>query len=865
MLCALIIAFAIAESSIYAQYIINGIVRDAVNNERLEGINIFLTNPQTRSIVSYTLSDAVGKYSLAAVSSLDTLQINVSGFNIESITGLIPEGHHNLNFSVKQKPLQIREATIKSDPIKRDGDTLTYYVEQFRERADRSIGDVLRKMPGLEVSGNGTIKYNGTVINRFYIENLDMLAGRYGIAANNVQASDIAAVEIYENHQPIKVLEGRVRSDQAALNLKLKEGAKGTWNGRVEAGVGYKPFMREVQLSPMLFTKDFQTILTYKTNNTGDDVSKELAPVYGSDIEIPELTGIVTPPSPPIDSKTWLKNNIHSSSANGIVKLGEGRELAIAVYYIRDRQESSSSSNTTYYLDGEPSFSVAEDISSNSAEDNLHSDILFRVNTREIYLEDRLSLDMERKKDIGSVWNDSGEIIQQAAPPMTKVQNKLSFNRRFNQWMISAYSNTYLGQRDSRLNIKPNPYPDILGDGESLSQRVTSGKLYSTNSAVSSYHYKYWIIGLSCRLNLDVECLASRLGEADSLRNDIAWRRFEGELNPSVSYSPDRRFNLDLTFPLKLAHTNMDDMPGGRNEKTTIPCFNPSLSLKYKLQHDVTMRLTAQHFQYLSGLYQMCGGYIMRNYRNITSTGGGVNKSRSSVIIYGLSYSDIVHSLFLNAEVSGYHNSYDGTYGIHYDGILSRTIFIAEPNSGSGITANVGTGKRFSGIGTTVKADASYSRSWREYYRQEQWMKGVSDSWSSGLDVSSRISMSVLVSYNGTYAGYGTHLSGNRAIPPIHTLSQRLGADVLLGKQCVVSLRASHYYNSVLENGPRNMFFVNASLTFSRRKLEYIIEGNNMLNAHYYGKAIFSTNTAWSSTYRLRPLSVLFKVRFSIR
>lgn len=41
VLVVLVIAFAIAESPVCAQYMINGIVRDAVTNERLEGVNIF--------------------------------------------------------------------------------------------------------------------------------------------------------------------------------------------------------------------------------------------------------------------------------------------------------------------------------------------------------------------------------------------------------------------------------------------------------------------------------------------------------------------------------------------------------------------------------------------------------------------------------------------------------------------------------------------------------------------------------------------------------------------------------------------------------------------------------------------------------
>ena len=113
---------------------------------------------------------------------------------------------------------------------------------------------------------------------------------------------------------------------------------------------------------------------------------------------MPELIGIITPSSPPVDPRTWLQNDIHASSANGIVKLGDGRELAIDAYYVHDKQESSSSSNTTYYLDGEPSFSIVEDISSNNAKDNLHTDILYRANTREIYLEDKISFDAEKKK-----------------------------------------------------------------------------------------------------------------------------------------------------------------------------------------------------------------------------------------------------------------------------------------------------------------------------------------------------------------------------------------------------------------------------------------------------------------------------------
>lgn len=71
-------------------------------------------------------------------------------------------------------------------------------MSRFTEAQDRSIADVLRKMPGIEVAKSGEIRYNGQPINNFYIEGLDMLDGRYGQATNNIAPQDVASVEVVE-------------------------------------------------------------------------------------------------------------------------------------------------------------------------------------------------------------------------------------------------------------------------------------------------------------------------------------------------------------------------------------------------------------------------------------------------------------------------------------------------------------------------------------------------------------------------------------------------------------------------------------------------------------------------------------------
>lgn len=52
---------------------------------------------------------------------------------------------------------------------------------------------------------------------------MDLLGGKYTIATNNISNDDVGSVEIMENHQPIKALNGLSISEQAAINLRLKE------------------------------------------------------------------------------------------------------------------------------------------------------------------------------------------------------------------------------------------------------------------------------------------------------------------------------------------------------------------------------------------------------------------------------------------------------------------------------------------------------------------------------------------------------------------------------------------------------------------------------------------------------------------
>ena len=179
-------------------------------------------------ILGYANTDGKGTYRLEFKSLSDSVVVTVAGLSIGRQTKAVANRSQQLDLHVKEQHIVLEEVSVRAQKIRQQGDTLNYNVAAYRQQGDRVIGDVLKRMPGIEVSGNGSIKFNGKSIRKFYVEDMDLLQGRYGLATDNINAQDVATVQVLQNHQPVKALQGRSLTDDVAINLKLKDSGKGT-------------------------------------------------------------------------------------------------------------------------------------------------------------------------------------------------------------------------------------------------------------------------------------------------------------------------------------------------------------------------------------------------------------------------------------------------------------------------------------------------------------------------------------------------------------------------------------------------------------------------------------------------------------
>ncbi len=862
---------------ISAQTIISGVIRYSDNSKPVDGVNVMLQDTTQRFMYGFSLTNAEGSYSIECKQKINHLIIAVSGFNIKATQKIIENHTQQIDLLVETSALKIREVTVKADPITRQSDTLTYVVESFKSVADKSIGDVIKKMPGIEVESSGQINYNGKAINKFYIEGMDMLEGRYGVATNNVQAKDIASVQVFENHQPIKALSDLVKTDQAALNLKLKENAKGTWNGTLQLGAGYKPMMWNAEATAMSFGRKFQTISTYKTNNSGDDVSSELISFFDGMSSASSIIGISIPSLPSLNKNRYLDNNVHSVSINTINKFSDDVEFTTNSKYTHDTQKSKGSSSTTYYLPNEDPFSVTELTSATQQSDNVEVALQLRKNSKQQYLREKLTLSGEWLNDLGQVVSDDDIVGQTFEMPKLSAKNNISLIQRFGNYSVNFNSDTEYSSQSALLAVSPMLYPEVFGSPEGYPDAIQSldDRTFTTNNrAYASLTHKNWSFFLNVGANAEIKNMESELaatssdgaslGSIDSMRNEIYWRKLTLSVSPSVTYDLGDALNLSLAFPLNFVNLHTEDRINVESVGDNMLLLSPSLRAQSNLTYNLKLSAGASYSENMGDLYDNYNGYIMSNYRTIASKDGDLSHSATQYYNASLSYGDAILALFGSLNASYSHTERNLLYGTTYDGSLLTIDSYAIDHAADYYSLSASASKRIDGIATTVSVKGGYIQSLSEMLVQSELQDYRYDNLSAGFGINTRFTRKITLDYAAAYSQSTSYIDGI-TLTPIDVFTQDAALNFTIKEKTICRIAGEHYYNAAIGGDDANMFFLDASLRYSTKKVEYSIEARNLLNTKTFSNATQSSNYDYRYSYSLRPCSVMFKVKFSLK
>ncbi|AZA64108.1 carboxypeptidase regulatory-like domain-containing protein [Chryseobacterium carnipullorum] len=234
-----IILFFMFSFSFSQEIIIKGKVTDN-QNRGIESASVLILDNNDETI-AYSFSDEKGYYNLnfdkKGISGMVTLKVSSLDHTPKEIK-INQESAILKDVVLEDKIETIKEIILDGKKVKINQDTTSIKVASFGNKTEQTVEDILKKLPGIEVLNDGSIKAHGKKIKKLLVEGEDLLDINYKLLSKNLDSKVLDEVQIIDNFEDNPILKKLNNSDKVAINLKLKKGLKNVWFGNVTLGSG---------------------------------------------------------------------------------------------------------------------------------------------------------------------------------------------------------------------------------------------------------------------------------------------------------------------------------------------------------------------------------------------------------------------------------------------------------------------------------------------------------------------------------------------------------------------------------------------------------------------------------------------------
>ena len=804
----------------------------------------------TGKTVAYTYTSTDGKFSIDDAEKRGAqIVFTCLGYAKKSLP--LSDFSSSRTVVLEKTSIVLQEVKVRPDKIKERGDTLVYDVSMFKQGQDRSIADVIKKMPGLQVAENGQISYEGKAISKFYIEGMDLMGGKYAQASENLKADKVKNVEVIENHQEVKSLRGVDFSDQAALNIVLKDDAKNTWTGVVESGVGVQnahgagKMLYDGKLMGMLFGRKMQNLSMYKCNNSGKEIAVEIRDLASLTREFSRprgLVGAMSVDAPDIGQEQTYFNTSHLAATNQLFKTKKGNDLRIQADYLWNRERADQYSETSYTdIDAEKTI---EENSVSVTSSRFNGEISYKVNTDKLYLTNNLYGSLDFNRSIGTTLLNGREITQSVRPRKMYATEEFSLiktNASGGKLGLSS-TTTYSYLPERLLTVldgteRHNIYTFQHKDNVSYRKRL---KRFSLNAQAgfSALLQRMQILGL----------------RADTTEK---YQQYDFYLTPSVSYE---RNSLKLSLSAKF-NTALRHYDGENRARVSL---QPSVFAQYALNKFFQLKLNYNYSESSHSLLTVFRTPVFTSYRTQRSYGGQITDVGNHLLNLSLSFKQPVKQLFAGISALWMHRHNEMVFQNH----LLNNVYLSTPTAHRR-NANTYECSLFASHSlywgrTTIGAEVSFGRSdytllhkdeledWRlntvdaSLKMASQPFRNFSFELSSSLHVSKQMP-SGSSEWESTRVSYYKH---------------RVSATFFPSAKWEIGVKSSVYHSP--EKTMSSNFLLGAYASYKTKRVEYQLSCRNLLNNTHYNQYFLEGSINSYVSYTLRPREFMAKIIFDL-
>lgn len=838
---------------------LSGKVSDKATALPIGRVNVMVYVEETNKLVKFGTTGEDGRFAIQLAEKLTApMYVRFSCIGYETCKKRLEEGK-DMEVFLSPQDIEIKEVVVKAPRVRLQGDTIKYDVQLYSKEGDRAIGDVLKRLPGIKTSEDGKISYNGVPINRFYIENSNLLGTQYGIATNNIPQKDVASVEVMQNHQPIKVLEGLVFSDQAAINLRLKSGARMKWIGTLKAagGIGDGEGLWNGEGTAMRFSKGFQTLNTLKSNNTGQDISKELNSFNRNEIInapnlLREYIDITPPYSLGLSRERELQNRTHQVTSHNLFKLKSGQDIKFSLTYQNHREKTLKKTQSVYYDPaGNEQWRMDEVEDGNFHKNVLNGKVSTEINRSDYNLTENLDVTLDWKdRDVrlGGYQSNSQNMYEGGK----KLANDLFLMKRNGKKFVNFASYLLYQSQPQRLSVSR--------EESAVMQRIRPSEFFTDNSvswgAVSglfTFDFKSSLGGMFRKFESDSYGLeAANVAE----RNNMKMGFVKAGFSPEMKYQ-DEKLVATLSFPLDYYHYRSEaDNSTLRHDKLS---WQTSLYAEYRLNSRLKIQARGDYRENpvsLSGFYP---GSVLTTYRTLTegltdffhtvdaSVGGGIE--------YNIPLSEFFSSI--RFRKSWNRSPYTVSQRMQDQYILSGYVDVPQKANTTNLDFSVTKATGWAKAKFTL--EGGWSRRDAFLFRSEGKVESRQDNFTLSPEIDMNVLSWMNVNYRMRFSHTRFHISDSEEKEKTYQLQQKLSVRFLPSEKWSFTVCGEHFANKISQTDTRHFFLGDIQATYKATKRLHIdFHLNNLFNEKEYAYTTFLPDaTKISRSYTIRPRNIM--------
>ena len=272
ILTMLLLLMAIA--SFAQQRLISGQITDRDTKEAIEQVTVQLLKSDSTYVAGaisnenglfHVTAPANGKYLLkiSSVGYKSTVKHIQISDNKNLAMGKIVLGAEAIMLKGAVVTAMAQKVTLKED-------TFVYNSSAYRTPEGSVVEELVKRLPGAEVSDDGTIKINGKEVKKILVDGKEFMTGDTKTALKNLPTSIIEKIKAYDEKSDLSKVTGiDDGEEQTVLDFGVKKGMNKGLISNIDLGVGNKSRYNMRGMGGY-FSDNNRFMLFANANNTSD-------------------------------------------------------------------------------------------------------------------------------------------------------------------------------------------------------------------------------------------------------------------------------------------------------------------------------------------------------------------------------------------------------------------------------------------------------------------------------------------------------------------------------------------------------------------------------------------------------------------